>query len=380
MPNVWAQGVQISRMCSAFAVAGRDISLFHRKGGITNLTDTRTDIHYGLSQPIDSVPVWSPNFGRIFFFSPPASRLAAIGRTVDMSMFGFFAIKRATRMGFTRVYTREWQIAWLSTRRNISTTLELHEVPRSSMWRKFIKGISQRDSLTRIVVISNGVHDGLLEIGVDEKTVIVAPDAVDITSYENLPTRTEAREIVGLQSDRPLVVYTGSLFRYKGIHSIIEAAEKLSEVDFVVVGGSGAELENYRNAVNQAGVRNLVTTGYVIPQVISVYQAAADVLIAPNTSENKLSTDYTSPLKLFEYMASSRPVVASSLASIREILCHESTAILVEPDSPTDLAAGIKRLLEDPKLGESIANRARDKVSSNTWDRRAQTILKDVGW
>jgi glycosyltransferase involved in cell wall biosynthesis len=83
---------------------------------------------------------------------------------------------------------------------------------------------------------------------------------------------------------------------------------------------------------------------------------------------------YMSPLKLFEYMASKRPIVASDLPSIREIL-NEQNSVLVEPDNPEKLAEGIKRILADNNFAEKISNQAFQDVQQYTWQKRVEQIL-----
>lgn len=100
-------------------------------------------------------------------------------------------------------------------------------------------------------------------------------------------------------------------------------------------------------------------------------QAAADVLVLPNTGTDETSVRFTSPLKLFTYMASGRPIVASDLPSIREVL-DEQSAYLVTPDDAQALARGITRALSDTG-GRSA--RAFQLVQRYSWDERARGIL-----
>jgi len=89
----------------------------------------------------------------------------------------------------------------------------------------------------------------------------------------------------------------------------------------------------------------------------------------------EFSADYTSPLKLFEYMASGVPIVASDLPSMKEILRHGENAWLVRPGDPLALAEGIRILLSDRKRAESLAKTAREDVRSYTWEARAAQII-----
>jgi glycosyltransferase involved in cell wall biosynthesis len=87
-----------------------------------------------------------------------------------------------------------------------------------------------------------------------------------------------------------------------------------------------------------------------------------------------ISSAFTSPLKLFEYMASGRPIVASDLPSLREVLRHEENALLAEPGNPQALVAGIQRIKDDAALGQRLAAQARADVAQFTWARRAERL------
>lgn len=112
-------------------------------------------------------------------------------------------------------------------------------------------------------------------------------------------------------------------------------------------------------------------------QEIPYWLKAADVLVLPNSAKEKISRFYTSPLKLFEYMASGTPIVASDLPSIREVL-NEKNAVLVKPDSPEFLTAGIMKVLENPYLSDKISKQAFQDVQNYTWEKRAEKILRFI--
>jgi glycosyltransferase involved in cell wall biosynthesis len=82
-------------------------------------------------------------------------------------------------------------------------------------------------------------------------------------------------------------------------------------------------------------------------------------------------------MKMFEYMASQRPIVASDLPSIREVL-SENNAVLIEPDNPQSLAEGIKKALTDKELSQRISQQTQTDVEEYTWDKRAQKILEFI--
>jgi glycosyltransferase involved in cell wall biosynthesis len=91
-----------------------------------------------------------------------------------------------------------------------------------------------------------------------------------------------------------------------------------------------------------------------------------------------IGSRYTSPLKLYEYLAAGRPIVASDVPAVREVVADGTTAILVPPDDPQALADGIARLLAAPVIAERIGAAGRAWVRGRTWDARAAAILAFV--
>jgi len=118
--------------------------------------------------------------------------------------------------------------------------------------------------------------------------------------------------------------------------------------------------------------------GYVQPPIVPDYLFAADALLLPNSAKAKIASHYTSPLKLFEYMASRRPIVASDLPALREVLRDGENAVLVEPDDPKALAERIKTVLDDSGLAKRISEQAYSEVSQYSWEERARRIVRFV--
>ncbi len=106
-----------------------------------------------------------------------------------------------------------------------------------------------------------------------------------------------------------------------------------------------------------------------------LWQSAADVLVLPNTAKEAISRDYTSPMKLFMYMASGVPIVATDLPSVVDVV-GKDMATIVPPDDPEALAFGIERALT--KEADGKVTRAKAWVSHHTWERRAERILAEL--
>jgi glycosyltransferase involved in cell wall biosynthesis len=144
----------------------------------------------------------------------------------------------------------------------------------------------------------------------------------------------------------------------------------------LIVGGhpGEADLARVERIAREAGVTDRLTiTGLVPPRDVTRYLAQADVLVLPNTP-SAISERYTSPLKLFEYLTLGKPVAASDLPSIREILTHDVDALLVPPGDAPALAAALIRVTEDAALAGRLGAAALALSADYTWDRRAERL------
>ena len=176
--------------------------------------------------------------------------------------------------------------------------------------------------------------------------------------------------------DVPTVAYAGHLYPWKGVTVLLHALASLPNVTGLIIGGHPGErdLARTREEAARLGLDDRVTfTGLLDPGAVARRLADADILVLPNT-ETVLSARYTSPLKLFEYMAAGKPIVASKLASLDDVLRHDQNALLVRPDDPKALAASIDRLVQQPELARRLARCAFDDAAGYTWDRRAERL------
>jgi len=208
--------------------------------------------------------------------------------------------------------------------------------------------------------------------GIRRERMFVELNAVDVSAFDVSLTRDDARRRLSLPLGERLVVYTGHLYSWKGVDTLIEAARLLPDVSVYLVGGTEYHLRAYREKYGM--IRNLHIVGHRPHDEMPAWQRAADLLVLPNTAKEEISARYTSPMKLFEYMASGTPIVASDIPSISEIA--KGRAILVTPDNPGSLAAGITRVLTDGAEREMDAARA--WVKDHTWIRRAERIANHL--
>ena len=172
------------------------------------------------------------------------------------------------------------------------------------------------------------------------------------------------------------VGYAGHLYPWKGVDVLIDALARSS-------GGPRADRRRPRAepdlarlcALARARPRARVTfTGHVAPAAVPARLRGGDVLVLPNPA-SAISTHFTSPLKLFEYMAAGRAIVASDLPAIREVLRDGENALLVPPGDPQALAAASQRSRTTRRCGASRRRRAfEERRRDYTWARRAERL------
>ena len=175
---------------------------------------------------------------------------------------------------------------------------------------------------------------------------------------------------------QPVAAYAGHLYPWKGVDVFLEALGRVPEMRGLIVGGhpGEADVTRVRELIQRLGIEHRVElTGLVKPTDVRNRLAPATILVLPNT-RSAISERYTSPLKLFEYLTMGRPIVASDLASIREVLTDGETALLVPPGESSALASALARLAADPALAARLAHGAAALAANYTWDRRAERL------
>lgn len=218
------------------------------------------------------------------------------------------------------------------------------------------------------VTITAGLRADLEQRHGTRERIAVVPDGVRLGPR---PPRTATRS-----SQAPVVAYAGHLYAWKGVDVLLEALARMPGTRGLIVGGHAEEpdLARVKALAGRLAISDRVTfTGMVDPGHVPDLLSQADVLALPNPA-SAISTRFTSPLKLFEYMAAGRPIVASDLPSIREVLDHEVNALLVTPGDPAAMAVAIERLVADPALASRLARAALDGAPGYSWDRRAERL------
>jgi glycosyltransferase involved in cell wall biosynthesis len=234
------------------------------------------------------------------------------------------------------------------------------------------------NSTKAVICYNQFFKEALVEIGIDPNKIIIAPSGVNLEKYQSqIPKETLRRELK-LPLTKKIVMYTGHFYEWKGVEILLRAASQLdSETEVCLVGGKDADIKRIFESGKGLSWTNIKMIPFQPPALVAKFQQAADVLVVPNISASADSSYYTSPLKLFQYMAAGRPIVASDLPSLRTVL-NSQNAYLVRPDDPLALAQGIREALADNQEAARRTERAQEEVKQYTWEKRADRILNFI--
>lgn len=264
-----------------------------------------------------------------------------------------------------------WLYNQIFFRNNVNFYYEAHFVPSKIVyWYK-----RMINNCKGIICITDNLRKEITKHLNEKVNLLVASDGVNLDEYKNLLPKKEARSMFNIDQNKKIVMYCGSVFKHewKGVDILLDSINFLPENCKVIVVGARPEekkeiLKNYDS--EKVGVLEILEDK-LVPHVLS----ASDVLVLPNKSGFKISEAYTSPLKLFEYMASGRPIVCSRLPSLSEIL-DDKMAYFVKPNDPMSLSRGIQRALsEDTSAQEKMLQKIAIEVQKYSWDNRAQKVI-----
>ena len=334
LPTEKAHGIQIMKTCEALASQGLDVELVVPK--------RKTPIQI---DPFEYYQVKN-NFKITRLWCLDTVRFGWIGYWIESLTFA----KRATWYSLFKkgtFFTRDEFPAFLLKLMGKKVIWEAH-MGQKNIFVRFLIMFK-----VHVIVISNGLKDLYLKLGVLPNRITVIPDGVDIVQFDITMSKEDARKNLDIEGNKKLVIYTGSLHSWKGGGTLEEASKLLSDdIEVKIISGKPhAE--------------------------IPIYLKAADLLVLPNSASENASRIYTSPMKLFEYMASGRPIVASDVPSLREIL-NESNAYFFEPDNSESLAGVIKGILNNYTEATGKAERALEMVQNFSWEERARSTIRFI--
>ena len=383
LPTEKAHGLQIMQNCEAFADAGCDLTLWVARRWNTHEMRAIDDpfAYYGVR----------PNFAirripciDIFPLVPPDGLGA---RLAFYLLLLSYAVTAAFMLLFTRAdihYSRDEFILSLLTRLKPKASLayEAHLFSQSERGAALQRQVASR--VGSVIAVTPQLRADLMsQRGADPACTIVAHDGVRRARFEDLPVRTTARRKIGWDEDAFIVGYVGRLHTIgmdKGVATLVKALAAVEGAHLALVGGPDDMAQSLRQEWLNLGLSEdrFLYAGHVPVDDVLLYMSAFDVCAMPLPVTTHFA-HYASPLKLFEYMAAGKAIVATDLPSWADVVADGETALLLPPDDVAAWTTAIDKLRTDSVLRRQLGERARERVMAHyTWDVRAQSILSHI--
>ena len=262
------------------------------------------------------------------------------------------------------VYSRDLILnAWLC-RFHINNIYEIHQITQQDSrfdcyYKKQLFRTMLRKELQAVVCISAGLADECIAFGIPKEKLTVLHSSKDVHEIENAPQV----QLPSFPAARPLAVYVGSLQNGKGIEQIEAMARMSGNYNFLIVGGKKGDIPE------QSNLRHIPHMSHT--QALS-YMKKADFLLLPMTEQNY---KFHSPLKLFEYLSTGKPIIASDNSDVREILKHRQNGMLAQPGNPKDFLDKMDDVRKHPELQKHLLIMSQQSSAAYTWDSRAKKIV-----
>jgi glycosyltransferase involved in cell wall biosynthesis len=354
-PHGTANSVNVFRMAEAFSKLGLKVNLlairssFLPQKKIWGLTCQR----YGAQPAVKPRFLWWP-------FSRGAEPALALAGLLQL----LFGSRR------TIIFTRVRYVAFLASLLGYHSVFESHAPPNNRLQLAMESRFLQK-ARTNLILISEGLRSVYKELGLPLEKDLIAHDA----GRQWRPTPPSKHEFVGPCLN---IGYIGSLLPGRGIEIILALAQSMPHRKFHLFGNL-----NSTSRMNLPAPPNLIFYGEVTPSQAEMIASIFDILLMPYQKETKIgngldTTRWMSPMKMFEYMFSGRPMISSDLPALTEVLKNNETALLVPSDDINAWEDALNKM-DNPEVRWSLARNAFEQASlHHTWDLRVKRILKHL--
>ena len=296
-------------------------------------------------------------------------------------LFMVQAVLHARQFHADLVYTRLVQSAVFALLLGMPVIMEIHAPPTGTFGPWWYRLFASLPGRKRVISITHALlrvlkRDFGIEFKRDES--VVGPNGVDFERFEGLPGPQEARRKLDLP-EGPTVVCTGHLYAGRGVELFVDIAKLIPDAKFLWVGGRPRDVEAWKSQVAEMRLDNVAFSGFIPNIELPLYQAAADILLMPygtkiTGSSGGDSSEYCSPMKMFDYLAAGRAIVTSDLPVFHEVL-NEGNAVFCPAEDVPSWVTAVRTLLDDPARREAMASQARQDSLQYSWTERAKRAL-----
>lgn len=358
LPSERANGVNIVKMCESFSKLGHDVTLV-----LPSLSSIKGDIidYYNIKYPINVVYIpinstkgWLYYYGyKTYLFCK--QNIGSIELIYSRFPFSLFLISKLKKSIIVELHGEIWKTGLIN---NIA-----------------IKAVLKTKALKKIVFISpemKNIYEKKFSNIINKKSLLEY-----YYSAAEAPTNNNKLSLRGVHKVN--IGYVGSFNKGRGLEIIFELAKEFGEFGFHLAGAPEAELQHHR--VSQHN--NIYYYGHLSHKNTGEFRNSCDILLAPYQEDVRIpsginTVTFMSPIKIFEYMSSRKPMIVSDLASLRNVL-DEKVTYLCNPTNFQEWKLTLLNIVNNPEQAQLLANNAFEKFFNNyTWEIRAQKILQNI--
>lgn len=381
LPTERAHGIQIVENCEAFGNWGLNTELWIARRFNTAELRGIGDIwaYYGVRRQFGIR--WLPCIDLLPLVPGRADGLAKAIFGLQLLTFALAALIAAVFDRADFYYSRDPLILFLLSFVKPKSKL-VYEAHTRAQGR--IGSLIERRVLRHtqsIFTTTRHLADELIVMGADKEHIHVAHDGIRTERFENAPERDDAKAKLGWSAYPFIMGYVGRMEAVgydKGVGLLVDAVARVEGVTLAVVGGPDVVAESLRERWKalRGTADGFIYAGQVAPEYVPLYLASCDCCAIPSPA-NGFFSYYSSPMKLFEYMAAKRAILASDLPALREVI-DEASAVLLPQDAAA-WADAIRQMRDDAGLRARLADAAYERVMSQyTWRARTGMIFKTI--
>lgn len=357
IPSRQANSMHIMKICSAFSNLGANVTLICRKGESGALRN----IHefYGVNKNIKIHSLKNTKSTLGMYYTALTSLLMSLKTKPDI------VVSRFLLSGFLSAFF-------------FNTILELHQMPSSGsrIQKHLLRLISRLPKFKGLVVITRPLKEIFIKNGFPRNLIFILPDGADLKKLPSQPEKT------GIEKNIINIGYAGHLFKGRGIEILIDLSKMSNTYMINIAGGNETDILFYKNLIKEEGIKNIKIHGFLEPSRVFDFYCSMDILLSPyqkkvHLQSGEVTTEkWMSPLKIFEYMTSKKPIICSDIDVLKEVLDHRRNCLLCDPEDPNAWNDAIQLLITDKDLADYIAENAlKDVKTKFSWNVRAKKIL-----
>jgi glycosyltransferase involved in cell wall biosynthesis len=296
--------------------------------------------------------------------------------------FCWRAVQNACRWGADLIYTWSLQAAVFGLLHGKAVVMEFHDYPMGKLgpclFRRYIRSPYPKLTMCTTRALAQGSEERY-RFKFDPNELQIAPNGVELERYQNLPDPASARKALELKEGLT-VAYSGHFYSGRGMDVLLDLARALPQVNFLWMGGRMQDIEPWRKKLAELSLKNVTITGFIPNSQLPSYQAAADILLMPYSrvisgSSGGNIAQVINPMKMFDYLATGRAIIASDIPVFHEVL-NPSNVVFCEPENSADWIRVLETLVKDESRRTRLGEQAKKDAARYTWKRRALTTME----